>query len=317
MRYRTILIILLMISPALIVRAAAQQNPINRQVERTIVVEPDVRVSLCLGSGSITVRGWDRNEVRIRTSDTTRIDFQRRGTDNPGWSRELALVNPITGSKCVAFGDIELDVPREAGIDLQADNARVQAAGMARVKITNRGGSIEVEQVSHTIDINTIGGHISIRNSRGSITLRSASGPIEVRDVKPNLAGESFQATAVGGEITLERVGHTLVKASSVNGALNFAGPLVWAGRYNFQTVLGNVKLSLPPDASFRVSATLSRDIKISSDFALQSSSIPLGSANILDKRGSNMMHLDAAHGTADIQITLASFSGHIYLLKK
>jgi len=315
MRYWGIFITAFLILHVLCVLTAAQKAA-PRLLERTIEVESNVTLSVCVGSGSITVRGWDRDEIRILANQPNQIDIRPIGTKKIGVASKVALENPITESKCIEFGDIELDVPHKATIDLRAYNARVQVVGIGSLNIVNHDGPIDIEQVSQRINVDTIAGQVSIRRSRGTIAVRSGSGSVEITDVKPNEAGEVCQASAVGGDITLDRIGHSLVKASSVNGSLNFGGPLVWAGRYNFQTILGNIRISLPSDSSFRVSATLPKDIKISSDFALESLSVPLASARILEKSASNMLHLDAAHGTADVMLTLASFSGRVYLLK-
>jgi len=316
MRDRIIFVISgLIVACALTARAGAQ--PQQTVHENTTVVDPKVLISLCLGSGNITIRGWDRNEVRVRPADSMRIGLQVSTENDSVTRRNVQLLNSKTGGKCIESGDIELDVPHEAGIDLQSGSAGIKVSAIATLKITNQDGSIEVEQTSQSIDINSIASHISIRNSSGSIKLQSSGGSIQVQHVKPNNAGEACEATSLGGDITLDGVNHTIVEASTMNGVMSFIGPLVWAGRYHFQTMLGDIKLFLPPDSSFRISATLPRGTSIACDFPLQTASTPVTSARILGKAAGSMSYLSAAHGTADIFINLATFSGHIYLQKK
>lgn len=317
MRDRTILIVSgLIVSCAVAVRVTAQ--PQRVVPESATVVDPKVRIAVCVGSGSITIRGGDRNEIRTRSTDGVQVALQDGEENDSFLQRNVLLLNSKTGGKCIESGDIELDVPREAGVDLQSGSARVKISAIATLKITNQDGSIEVEQASQSIDINSIASHISVRDSRGSIKLHSSSGSIEVEHVKRNEAGEVCEATSLGGDITLDGIDHTSVEASTVNGLLSFSGPLVWAGRYHFRTVLGDIKLFLPPNSSFRIGATLPRNANISSDFMLQTTSPPLStSAKILGKSAPNMRYFYAAAGTADIFITIATFSGHIYFKKK
>lgn len=316
MRDRTLLVIGgLIICCVVTVQVGAQ--PQRAVPENTAVVDPRVLIKLCVDSGSITVRGWDRNEVRTRPTDGIHLAIQGSTENDLTAQRNLLLLNSKTGGNCIESGDIELDVPHEAGIDLRSGSARVKVSGIATLKIINQDGSIDIEQASQSIDINSIASHISVRDSRGSIKLRSASGSIQVQHVNRNAAGEVCEVTSLRGDITLDGVDHKIVEASTMNGALNFSGPLVWAGRYHFQTILGDIKLSLPPDSSFRIGATLARGTSISSDFALQSASTPVTSTKILGKSERNLRYLYAAHGTADIFITIATFSGHIYFTKK
>ena len=323
MRYRTVLIIpFLIISWAIAVARTGKptRKQSDQRVERTTAADPKVVLSVCLGYGSITVHGWDRNQVRARSSDGLRIDFQRPAGSNTDPPREIALVtdngSSRIGSRCLPFGDIELDIPREASVNLQAAHAEINASGVAKLSITTQDGSIVVERVTRSVDINTIGGGISIRNSKGSIKLHSVGGSIEAQDLSPSVAGDACEAGTVGGDITLNQIGHRQVKVSAVNGTLSFSGPLARGGRYSFQTISGDLSLFLPADSSFRLNATL-RNEEISSDFTLKSASATAEQADILKRRGYNLKHIDAIYGTGDALINLSSFNGSIQLRKK
>jgi hypothetical protein len=58
------------------------------------------------------------------------------------------------------------------------------------------------------------------------------------------------------------------------NGNVHFAGPLVHGGIYAFNTTSGDVTLSLPSDASFRLNAKVGADKEITSDFPLTMTSV-------------------------------------------
>ncbi len=49
----------------------------GQKVERTMVVDPHAVITLCVASGALTVRGWDKQEVRVRSLDADQIEFRR------------------------------------------------------------------------------------------------------------------------------------------------------------------------------------------------------------------------------------------------
>lgn len=47
----------------------------SQKVERTMAVDSAATVSLCITSGNITVRGWDKNEVLAQSRDAVQIEL--------------------------------------------------------------------------------------------------------------------------------------------------------------------------------------------------------------------------------------------------
>ena len=45
--------------------------------ERTVAADPDVTVTLCVGTGDVVVRGWERREVRAR-AHVARVELRRQ-----------------------------------------------------------------------------------------------------------------------------------------------------------------------------------------------------------------------------------------------
>src|SRR6266571_2936112 len=85
MKYRSAFVIpLLMVSWTVAhARTDKHEKKTGRQsVERTVAADPNVLLSLCLMSGSIKVHGWNRNQVRARSSDAAEIELRRTGTPN-------------------------------------------------------------------------------------------------------------------------------------------------------------------------------------------------------------------------------------------
>src|SRR5260370_37514339 len=175
MRDRSFLII-----PALIISCAAavarpdkhKPKTDDQEAERTTAADPKVVLSVCLASGNITVHGWDRNQVHALMSDGMQIEFQPSAASNSAPPKELSLGmnngEPGPGKRCLPFGNLELDVPREATVNVQGGDAEINASGVARVSINTQGGAVTVERGTGAVDVNTLGGEIRVVNSQGA-----------------------------------------------------------------------------------------------------------------------------------------------------
>ncbi len=308
--YCTIFIFLML--PVSVFAHASDRNKHKQQVERTVAVNPRVIVTACVVSGNITVQSWDRNEVRARISDGVQIELTRIDLDKSQAATELKLTAQESrrkrDSSCLPFGDVELQVPRGAGVKLQTTSGTISATDVARVTATSQSGTITLFKVRAEADLNTIGGEISVRNSTGVFKLHTIGGSIDARDLGPAAAGDSLEADTVGGEITLNRIQHRRVKVNTVSGEAEFAGPLSRGGRYSFQSISGRLRLSLPANSSFRVSGTLGSDGGLSSDF------------NITTEKASKyspMRTVSGVVGKGDASITVSFFTGSIQIRKQ
>jgi hypothetical protein len=325
MRYRTFLIIpvLLMSWATAVARPGKRTHePTHQQVERTTAATPDVVLSVCLGSGSLSVRAWDQKQVRVRSSDGLQIELRRpAAVSNSEPAKELSL---STGearlkprSSCLPYGDIQLDVPRGANLQVQTRDADVSVSGVARVKVSTQGGAVNVQRVTRAVDVGSIGGNISVQDSQAAIKLSSVGGSIDAHSVAPGATGDIFEAGTVGGDIALAQVSHVQVKVSTVSGDVSFNGPLTPGGRYSFTAIGGALSMSLPADSSFRLNANLGRGGKVDSDFPLRSSSSVMEQSDSLKRHESVLQHIDAVYGTGDALINLSSFGGSVRLRRK
>ncbi|HYR77549.1 MAG TPA: DUF4097 family beta strand repeat-containing protein [Pyrinomonadaceae bacterium] len=322
MRYRSFLIIpVLIISCAAAVARPDKHKPKadDQEVERTTAADPKVVLSVCLGSGNITVHGWDRNQVHARMSDGMQIEFQPSAASNSAPPKELNLGmndgQPGPSKRCLPFGNLELDVPREATVKVQGGDAEINASGVAKVSINTQNGAVTVERVTGAVDINTLGGEITVLNSQGAIKVHSVGGDIEVHDVSPRAPEDVCDVGNVGGDITLESISHRQVKAGTVAGDVTFKSALARSGRYSFQSVSGDLTLMLPPDSSFRLSATIQDEPD--TDFAIEYSSTDPPPPDANRKYRPIPRKFEGTYGTGDAQISFSSFNGSVHLRKE
>ncbi len=268
---------LILLMPAGVVYADGPGTGAGTQkIERSIAADPAVAVSLCVDSGDVTVRGWDKNEVFARSSEVGRIELKRAVTGNQTGAASKVLVwladkdegNEAKGG-CHAFGDVELMVPRGAYLYLQTGDGMIDVGGVASIFARTETGDISIQKASRSVEAVSFSGEISVENSTGRMAMKSVGGVIRASNLKPNDSNDCFEASTISGDIQLDEVDHQQVTLKSANGKVDLSGPLAHQGRYTVNTTNGDVTLSLPKDASFRLNARLARDHEVISDFPL------------------------------------------------
>lgn len=247
------------------------------KTERVIPVGPQVTATLCVASGTLTVKGSDKNELKVMSSarvvELRRNDKPRDPSTPAQWVDVLIYESPEkTGAKfyCQAVADVELEVPAGASVSMQTPDGDIRITGVAAAYAGSQNGNIEIERATKRVEAYSVGGRIVLRDSSGRVTLNSAGGIIEVYNVKAGSSDDSFEVSSISGDIQLERVGSPKVLARSTNGTVTMIGPLIKSGEYVFNNMTGDVVLGLPHDASFKLSAKVSDRRDIVSDFALK-----------------------------------------------
>jgi hypothetical protein len=293
--------------------------------ERTIAVEPDVVLTLCMAAGQITVRGWDKREVRASARDASYLGLRSVGEKEKG-QKPASHVEVIVSNdpdktekdscECDGTTDIELDVPKGATIELQSRESDIEVSDVAYVEVKTNSGEIDVRGVSRGVEVETLNGEITLANSTGRVRLHTVSGDIDASNIQPENTGDAFEALTTSGEIRLDRIGQSSLVARTTSGSMSLVGPLARGGSYQFNTTSGDVTLIIPGDSSFRITASIHHG-NLVTDFnfksASESTSASTGPLNILDKKG----RFAGVYGTGDASLDLISFSGTVRLRRK
>jgi putative adhesin len=280
MKFRVIFISLVVVLLSMSMSVLARNDRLGdvhpQQTERVVAADASVTVSLCVMSGSVTVHGWNKNEVLARTSDVAQIDLKR--TDGPkqsGPATRLEVLMVDSGddhrgpNDCQGFGDVELMVPHGASVYVRTGDGAISISEVASVYAKTQTGDIEIDKASRSIEAVSFNSDVSISDSTGRITLRSVAGSVSAVGVRPGVSDDVFEASTISGDIDLNQVIHSQLSVRTVNGNVHLDGPLAQRGEYNFNTTTGDVTLALPSDASFRLNATVSQNQNITSDFEL------------------------------------------------
>ncbi|HXG70095.1 MAG TPA: DUF4097 family beta strand repeat-containing protein, partial [Gemmatimonadaceae bacterium] len=142
-------------------------------------------------------------------------------------------------------------------------------------------GDIIANGVQGEIEAGSVSGDVSVTGAVRDVSLESVSGSVHVSQVTGNLSAESVsgevraegingnvEASTVSGTVRLLGIQTRYVRTESVSGDIIYTGNIDPAGKYDFESHSGTLRLNLPrgAGAQFEVE-TFSGDVD--SDFAI------------------------------------------------
>jgi DUF4097 and DUF4098 domain-containing protein YvlB len=274
-------------------RARRSSDDNETRIDTTIAFGKSGVVDLHLMSGDVNVTGWTRDEARIvATSERGDIEFDH----------SISRISLDAQSRHGNMGDTRYELTVPIG---------------TRVIVETLDGDITIHGVKGETETRTTSGEIDVVGAGARFIFESVSGDVRARDI----AGDT-RGTTVSGDITVEGihgdidVGSTsgdvvlpdcvskFVRIETVNGDITYAGSLDAAGRYEFNTHSGDLRLRFPGDAKAQLSVeTFSGDID--SEFPLV-----LRPGERSAKRSPKRLEFTLGGGGA--RVTIESFSGDI-----
>jgi DUF4097 and DUF4098 domain-containing protein YvlB len=144
---------------------------------------------------------------------------------------------------------LEIAVPPDTPVKVQAEHGRVEVADAARAEITNSYDSVQVERVKGPVVIDSRHGDVSVSGVGGTLSLNARYGDVTLLDVTG-----AATLTVEHGEVEADRLGpltltvhHGELKATEVRGDLEVHGEHVGVdvtgvtGRAVVETSFGDV----------------------------------------------------------------------------
>lgn len=254
--------------------------------------------------GSIHVRAWDRDEVRIEgtlgqgverleiTGDASDLMVRVRYPNRSG-------LGVFSGNDRSEPTDLRLTVPRRISIaiDSVAADVDVEGLGGGELAIDSVSGSVRAVGAPTQADIESVSGDITATLNSDDVDIDTVSGTLTLRG---RLGGEVSMET-VAGDVDVEVHPQSQLRnlsAASVSGDLRVRTALATGGTMEFESVSGDVDLHLPRGTSAR----------------LQASSFS-GSLNATGARVEKPTHgpgssLEHRYGTGEGRIEMETFSG-------
>jgi hypothetical protein len=233
--------------------------PTGETMERSLVVDKDVNISLCVTQGNLRINGWNRNEVRVYVQDGAKFGFkvlEKNRQNSPVWVM-ITGVEPDKGKspECIWGEDIEIDVPANAVINLKGQETKVNIDTVRKATVKMIGGDITIHNVSAGVTAFTGQGDVTVEESQGAISLETTTGNILVFEAGPSEIGDIAKVKTNSGLISLQKLRHRQIEAGSISGSIAYNGEILNGGTYSLSTSNGSIRLVLPQTTNCSVSA--------------------------------------------------------------
>jgi DUF4097 and DUF4098 domain-containing protein YvlB len=257
-------------------------------------------VELSLVSGTMTVKTWDRPQARIVATATgdARLQFEASGSHidleqaSRGW-RDRSSSGTVT---------YEVTVPTNVRATLSAVSGSIQATGVhGAMDVSSVSGRVDIRDAGATVAVEGVSGPITVVNVAGDLRVESVSAPLTVSNVGGTLSSET-----VSGRIDIQGVRGPRVRATTVSGAIDYAGGLAPSGRYDFESHSGRTTLRLPSNTS----ATLSVD----TFSGAVSSEYPGAVRRTNSDTDEDNTHYEYVLGKGDARVHIETFSGRVII---
>lgn len=268
--------------------------PTDVPVDTVVSVPPDRTVVLENFSGRILVGTWERQEVRVRGEGDARRPIRVSAGEGG-----LRIRGAGRGGHPIR-GTVRLTIPERQPLEIQGRRLEARVEGTrGRLRIGSLHGSIELEGVSGDVEARTVHGTVRARDVDGRIALHSTDDDVAV-------VGGAGRITAgtVDGDVTLEEVRASEVRASSVDGDVRFSGALAGGGTYRLSTHDGDLTVTLDEPIDARV-AVSTFDGAFSADFP------------VTLERFSGGREMRFTLGAGSAELTLEAFDGDIRLRRR
>lgn len=289
--------------------AALQRSDKSISATEDVIVSFDIAAA---GVPFIMIYGRDQREVRVVGMKGAANEVELRRRDATGAQDAATRVGVTIGefsdtmigqeSRALDSRAIEVTVPLGASVHLNVRQTNVTIRDVAEASAQSVQGDIAIERVSHFVEVSNVMGRISVKDCRGRVRLRSVSGDVEAINIQATDAGDSLTVNSVSGDMKLERAGYRQIELEAVSGSITFNGVLSPDARLGAKTTSGDISLTLPTDASFRVLASVSLG-GFNSDFPLKLTDNSVRKASL---------RLAGVYGSGSATLDLASHSGSI-----
>jgi len=262
------------------------------QTDTTFAVRSGGRLGVDAMLGSITVKTWDRDEMRVRATHSDGMRVRIRNTNGK--------VDVEASSRRGADTSVQYDimVPKSFGVSVDGLQFAVNIDGVqGDITIDNVEGGVTLRNVTGDVEVETVSGAIVLDNVRGSVAVNTTNESIRMTAVRGNVVAET-----VNGNITMRRMESNTVTASTVNGTTEYDGTVVDGGSYSLLAYNGRVTMSIPERANATLSVSTENG-KVEAAFPVQ-----------VNRLNEGRFRLTLGSGSARVQ--LESYNGSIHLVR-
>ena len=250
----------------------ADKSKVTDTFHKSVPAADFTQIDVETVNGGITVQGYDGGEVDIVTEMTV------TGPKQDVCEELIKKIEvKVTGDREILR--IEADTPVKFRYSCSV-SFEIKAPRSFKAKCESTNGDIEVNELQGGIDASTVNGAVRGNNITGGARVETTNGAIKLRGIQGDTYGEAVNGSielvfddgnpqkvhleTVNGRISAryQTVLDAVVSAETINGSLEVAGKEVkktgWIGKrynrefgsgrgkYNFETVNGEIQLDFP-----------------------------------------------------------------------
>ena len=215
------------------------------EIDETRDVNRDALISVDNLAGSITITGWDRDQVEIKGTLDKKAEELRIDGDRDKLSIEVAY--PKRKNLNVRKGSVlEIRVPRNCRLELEGVSCDIDVSDFqGRIEAGTISGAVRVTGDTESVDVATVSGDVSVESETDAVEIESISGFVEVRGVR-----ESLEISMISGEVEVHAGELKTFRFNCVSGDLELTAAPASGADWEIEGHSGDLTLRLPADLS-------------------------------------------------------------------
>ena len=218
------------------------------EVDRTLDAAPDGQVDVSNIAGSITVKGWSRDQVEVTGTLGKKVEELVFERDDDTITIKVKV--PKRSGRGID-SDLYISVPQNSSIDVSAVSADIDVSDLkGEQELNTVSGDVTTEAAGEDVVAGSVSGDIEVRGESkdGETEANTVSGDVTLFRV----AGE-VNAESVSGDVIVDEGSFNRVDLSTVNGELIFQSTLRKDGKLSAETVNGDVDVEFVGDVSAKI----------------------------------------------------------------
>ena len=200
--------------------------------EKSFTVKPGGWLDLRADFGSVDVRSWPQNEIKVevrkwvegrhrRSAQELFEDYEIRYSQT---ARGVAITAEMRGQKLWRGNDglqveFRINVPKQYNLDLNTAGGSIGVDDLqGEVRVNTSGSSLTLGRIDGPVNAETSGGSIDLRQAKGKLFARTSGGGITVGEVSGDVDVETS-----GGSIAVDGAAGNL-RAHTSGGGVSLRG---------------------------------------------------------------------------------------------
>jgi DUF4097 and DUF4098 domain-containing protein YvlB len=212
----------------------------DESFERRVAADASGAVVISNVSGTIDVRGWDRNEVQVSGSLGSSVERVDVETGNGRTTIKVVLPR---GNARDGEADIEVQVPKGSYVEVTAVSADVSSRGvLGTQRLKSVSGEITADISGNESEVRSVSGDVTVRGigKPSSLRVASVSGSLDISNI-----GGKIDLVTVSGDARLQAGEVSEIRGRTTSGSMELIGKLTRDGRVDVEGVSGDITLRL------------------------------------------------------------------------